>query len=135
MSMEVGLHGLVVACLISLFQLHVVRSQYATDNKTELYIAFITSYGKQYNSSGTVPALELALEEINNSSEVLRDYKLSLFKGRIGDSQVYKEMQRAGRKSILTALPHPNPSLVHRSQTLLRVRGQAAPDYPNRPSP
>ena len=91
--MAIGLHSLVVACLISLFQLHVVSSQYATANKTELYIAFITSYGKQYNSSGTVPALELALEEINNSSEVLRDYKLSLFKGRIGDSQVCKVMQ------------------------------------------
>jgi len=88
--MAIGAVGVQVACLICLLQLHVVRSQYATDNKTELYIAFITSFGKQYNSSGTVPALELALDVINNCSEVLRDYKLSLFEGTIGDSQVYK---------------------------------------------
>ena len=84
-----GIVGVRVACLICLLQLQVVRSQYVTGNKTELYIAFITSFGKQYNSSGTVPALELALEVINNCSEVLHDYRLSLFEGQIGDSQVY----------------------------------------------
>ena len=77
-----------VACLIIL-QLHVV-GRVSAQNETALHIAFITSFGKQYNSSGTVPALELALEVINNCSEVLHDYKLTLFEGRIGDSQVCK---------------------------------------------
>lgn len=78
--------GIQVACLI-LLQLH-VGGRVAAQNETELHIAFITSFGRQYNSSGTVPALELALEEINNRRDVLPGYNLSLFEGAYGDSQV-----------------------------------------------
>ena len=77
--------GVPTACLLCLLQLHHARSQVAANNTTELYIAFITSFGGQYVSSGTVPAVEMALEEINNRSDVLPNYKLSLF---VGDSQV-----------------------------------------------
>ena len=79
--------GIQVVCLIFL-QLH-FGGQVAADNETELYIAFITSYGMQYNSSGVVPALELALEEINNRPDVLPGYRLSVFEGTYGDSQVF----------------------------------------------
>lgn len=78
--------GIRVACLILLL-LHVV-GRVAAQNETALHIAFITSFGRQYNSSGTVPALELALQEINNRRDVLPGYNLSLFEGTYGDSQV-----------------------------------------------
>ena len=77
--------GVLMAWLLCLLQLHHARSQVAANNTTELYIAFITSFGGQYVSSGTVPAVEIALEEINNRADVLPNYKLSLF---VGDSQV-----------------------------------------------
>ena len=71
--------------LLCLLQLYLVRSQVAANNTTELYIAYITSFGGQYVSSGTVPAVEMALEEINSRADVLPNYKLSLI---VGDSQV-----------------------------------------------
>ena len=80
-----------VAWLLCFMQLRLARSQYdATNssNKTELHIGFITSFGGQYNSSGTVPAVEMALEQINSRTDVLPNYTLSLHEGMVGDSQV-----------------------------------------------
>ena len=42
-----------------------------------LYIAFFTSFGGAYVSSGAIPAVELALELINNSSTILPGYSLN----------------------------------------------------------
>lgn len=80
-----------VTWLLCFMQLRLARSQYdATNssNKTELHIGFITSFGGQYNSSGTVPAVEMALEQINSRTDVLPNYTLSLHEGMVGDSQV-----------------------------------------------
>lgn len=41
-----------------------------------------------WNSAGIIPAVQMAFEEINNSSKVLRDYHLELL---IKDSQVRRE--------------------------------------------
>ena len=83
-----------VAWLLCLLQLRLTKSQFdatnSSSNKTKLYIAFMTSFGGQYNSSGTVPAVEMALEQINSRTDVLSDYTLSLYEGMVGDSQVYK---------------------------------------------
>lgn len=55
------------------------------DNRTELRILYITSFGGEYNSSGSIPAVEIAMEQINNSSDILEDYRLVY---EVGDSQV-----------------------------------------------
>lgn len=41
-----------------------------------------------WNSAGIIPAVQMAFEEINNSSKVLKDYHLELL---IKDSQVRRE--------------------------------------------
>jgi hypothetical protein len=46
------------------------------DNRTELHIAFITSFGGEYDSSIAVPAVRLAASRINENSAILSDYKL-----------------------------------------------------------
>ena len=60
----------------------------ALTQPTTLYIGGLfgidTSAGG-WNSAGIVPAVKLAFEDINNNSNVLRDYQLKLL---IKDSQV-----------------------------------------------
>ena len=46
------------------------------DNRTELHVAFITSFGGEYDSSIAVPAVRLAVNRINENDTVLSDYKL-----------------------------------------------------------
>ena len=46
------------------------------DNRTELHIAFITSFGGEYDSSVAVPAVALAASRINDDDTMLFDYKL-----------------------------------------------------------
>lgn len=46
------------------------------DNRTELHIAFITSFGGEYDSSVAVPAVRLAASKINENQALLADYKL-----------------------------------------------------------
>ena len=46
------------------------------DNRTELHVAFITSFGGEYDSSVAVPAARLAASRINENQTLLPDYKL-----------------------------------------------------------
>ena len=46
------------------------------DNRTELHIAFVTSFGGEYDSSVAVPAVRLAASKINENQTLLPDYKL-----------------------------------------------------------
>ena len=47
------------------------------DVRKELSLLLITSYGRfGYNSSGTLPAADIALETINNRTDILPGYKL-----------------------------------------------------------
>ena len=46
------------------------------DNRTELHIAFITSFSGEYDSSVAVPAVRLAASKINENETLLSDYKL-----------------------------------------------------------
>lgn len=58
--------------------------------KEKLYIGGLfgidTSRGG-WNSAGIIPAVQMAIDEINNNSEILKDYHLELL---IKDSQVGK---------------------------------------------
>ena len=47
-----------------------------TDGKTPLYFAFMQSFSGGYVSSGGIPAVMVALDEINNRSALLPGYSL-----------------------------------------------------------
>lgn len=51
-------------------------AQVDSDNRTELHVAFITSFGGEYDSSVAVPAARLAASRINENQTLLPDYKL-----------------------------------------------------------
>lgn len=55
------------------------------DSMTPLHILYITSSGGGYDSSGTRPAVDMAIERINNDTAVLPDYTLDIIEA---DSQV-----------------------------------------------
>ena len=58
-------------------------------NNTNLTFMLITSFGQfGFNSSGVVPAAEMALEDINNNPDVLPGYNLVY--DSIRDSQVHE---------------------------------------------
>ena len=60
----------------------------STDASHNLTFMFIASYGQfGFNSSGALPAADMALEDINNRPDVLPGYNLVY--DRIRDSQVY----------------------------------------------
>ena len=67
-----------------------IHSVYPPKNETsnssiDLYFGFITSFGNTYNSSGTVPAVQIALDFINDHPTLLPNYKLHY---QLTDSQV-----------------------------------------------
>ena len=41
-----------------------------------LYFAFMTAFSGSFVSSGTIPAVDLAVERVNNDSLLLQNYKL-----------------------------------------------------------
>ena len=75
-----------------LFILAIASTQFclanATDNRTNLTFMLIISGGQfGFNSSGSVPAAEMALEDINENPDVLSGYNLVY--DSVRDSQVY----------------------------------------------
>lgn len=62
--------------ILSLLLKALTFSSAQVDNRTELHIAFITSFGGEYDSSITVPAVRLAASKINENQTLLVDYKL-----------------------------------------------------------
>ena len=46
------------------------------DNRTELYIAFITSFEGEFDSSVAVPAVHLAIDKVNEDESLLPDHQL-----------------------------------------------------------
>ena len=47
-----------------------------SDNKTELHVAFITSFEGEYDSSIAVPAVRLAAQRVNEDSSILSDHRI-----------------------------------------------------------
>lgn len=66
--------------------------------KETLYIGGLFGIGTSrggWNSAGIIPAVQMAIDEINNSSDILKDYHLELL---IKDSQVGKTNDYIFRK-------------------------------------
>ena len=47
-----------------------------TDARTELHISFITSFGGEFDSSESIPAVKLATDIINKDENILPGHKL-----------------------------------------------------------
>lgn len=56
-----------------------------TDGRTPIVFGLIVSFGGSFNSSGAVPGVRVALDQINNSSDLLPGYSLHY---ALSDSQV-----------------------------------------------
>ena len=64
---------LILAVLMS--SLQQVHSQ-SNDSRIPLYFSYITTKTGDYVGAGAIPAVDLALEQINNSSSILPNYTL-----------------------------------------------------------
>ena len=65
----------------------VLQCNVNTEAVHDINILFVVSFGQSgFNSSGVIPAAEMALEDINNDPNVLPGYKLTY--DRVRDSQV-----------------------------------------------
>ena len=60
----------------------------SADAKTNLYFSFITTMTGDFVASGAIPAVDLALEQINNRTDILPNYTLNYT--TILDSKVTK---------------------------------------------
>ena len=63
-------------------------SAVTTGQKTQLHFSYITSMTGNFVSSGGIPVVDLALEQINNRTDILPNYTLNYT--TILDSQVSK---------------------------------------------
>jgi hypothetical protein len=55
------------------------------DDRTPIVFGLIVSFGGSFNSSGAVPGVRVALDQINNSTDLLPGYSLHY---ALSDSQV-----------------------------------------------
>ena len=46
------------------------------DGKLPLYFAYVSSFGGQYLSSGTIPGVQVALDQVNANPNILPDHEL-----------------------------------------------------------
>ena len=56
-----------------------------TDRRTPIVFGLIVSFGGSFNSSGAVPGVRMALDQINNNTNLLPGYSLHY---ALSDSQV-----------------------------------------------
>ena len=75
-----------------------IGSAEAIENAERLYFSLMVSGAAGQNTSGVVPAVERALQDINNDSSVLPGYSLHFT--RVTDTQVtYNLLVRSGGKN------------------------------------
>ena len=65
--------------------LHIYPPVNESDTRTPLYFALLQSFGSEFNGSGTVAGLQVALDRINNDPTLLPGYSLHY---TLTDSQV-----------------------------------------------
>ena len=85
--MKTAFDRLLFFCLLLLASASSNHAVALDPNNTNLTLMLITSFGQfGFNSSGGIPAAEMALEDINNNPDVLPGYNLVY--DSIRDSQV-----------------------------------------------
>ena len=77
----------IVIILLFTICLLLLQNNAETEAVHDINILFVVSFGQfGYNSSGVIPAADIALEDINNDPDILPGYKLTY--DRVRDSQV-----------------------------------------------
>ena len=71
--MQVAMQSVMVFTAM-LFRL---SASYGDGDKIPLHFFFMTSKTGHFTASGVIPVVDLALEQINNSTEILGNYSLS----------------------------------------------------------
>ena len=64
----------ILSCLLFKALITLVISQ--SDNRTELHVAFITSFEGEYDSSVAAPAVRLAAQRVNEDDSILPGYRV-----------------------------------------------------------
>ena len=74
---QIGLTSAIQVLILTVLMssLQQVHGQ-SNDNSISLYFSYITTKTGVYQVAGAIPAVDLALEQINNSSSVLPNYIL-----------------------------------------------------------
>ena len=96
-------HTIIQPCLLVLLIQNQLQISKAEENLTFMLIASSGEFG--FDSSGAIPAADVALEDINEDNSILPGYRLVYDKAR--DSQVtinniyYKECARFARPLLL----------------------------------
>ena len=67
----------IVTIFVSLCVAETVTAAESGDEKTPLYFSFIITKTGSFVASGAIPVVDLALEQINNRSDILPDYTLN----------------------------------------------------------
>ena len=77
----------IIKILLLTICLLVLQSNAETEVVHDINILLVVSFGQfGYNSSGVIPAADIALEDINKDPDILPGYKLTY--DRVRDSQV-----------------------------------------------
>ena len=79
--MDIATFSLSMLFLLSLVStvrgyLHIYPPVHENDTRTPLYFALLQSFGGQYNGSGAVAGLQVALDGINSDPTLLPGYTL-----------------------------------------------------------
>lgn len=70
---------------LPLLQVYPDPDENATDDRKPIYLALLQSFGGSYTSAGVIPGIQVALDEINANSSILRDYRVHYY---LTDTQV-----------------------------------------------
>lgn len=68
---------LLLLCLFGVNSEHNTESGSGNPEPITLWFSFITSISGSFKASGAIPAIDLALEQINNNTNILHDYQLN----------------------------------------------------------
>ena len=75
----------ITRCAHTIIEVYPSTNLNETDTAVPLYLALIMSFGTTFNSSGTVPGVQVALDLINSDPHTLPGYRLHYI---LTDSQV-----------------------------------------------
>lgn len=85
-------------------------ASFARGQDKELHIAFITSFDGEYDSSVTVPAVQLATEEVNKNDTILPGYKLVV--ELIDNITVARSFANSKVRNFIISFPCASPKLT-----------------------
>ena len=77
-----------------------------TDTRTELHVAFITSFGGEFVSSESIPAVKLATDIINADEAILPGYKLVIDLLEYDEPPIVRKFTNSNVSKMIPSLQH-----------------------------